>query len=187
MDILVFISDLVRSLAWPLVVLVLVILFRKPLGNLIPYLRRLKYGKLEAEFIRDLETADNKAQSLPPLPPSAIQPDYLQSLLATLLDISKKSPTASILETWRNIEIQLSRFLDYVSPEQRKIPSWGIVDKLYKRETIDSDFKSLIDQLRIVRNEAAHPTGRLEISERQAVTYIQSSIRAIDYLRNIQL
>ena len=45
-----FTSEIVAALAWPVVVLAVVLLLRKQIVELIPGLRRLKLGSLEAEF-----------------------------------------------------------------------------------------------------------------------------------------
>ena len=73
---------------------------------------RIKYGKFEADFNKNLINADEKAQSIPQKTKKEIEAE----LLTTLLDIAKKSPAASILEAWRNIEIALSQFIEEVSP-----------------------------------------------------------------------
>lgn len=186
MDSFTFISDLVRSLSWPVIVLVAALVLRKSLARLIPNLSRLRYGKLEAEFNNDLKNADEAAQLIPH--PSIDDKNQRRSrdLLNTLLEVADRSPSAAILEAWRNVELEISKLAMEVSPEKPKIPSWVIIEKLRSHERVDSDFDSLISQLRVVRNETAHSTGRLEIGERQAVTYINSSIKAIDYLSSIQ-
>lgn len=50
MDWLTFISKLVDSLAWPVAGVLLGLIFRKKLLDLIPLLRKVKAGPLEAEF-----------------------------------------------------------------------------------------------------------------------------------------
>jgi hypothetical protein len=50
MDWLTFVSKLIDSLAWPLVALVLGLVFRRKLLDLIPAIRKFKAGPLEAEF-----------------------------------------------------------------------------------------------------------------------------------------
>ncbi len=153
---------------------------RKPLAKMIPGLSKLRWGKLEAEFNSNLVSADETAQSV-----AAGNQTQSHALLDILLEIVAKSPSAAILEAWRNVELEISKFASIVAPEQPKIPSWVIVAKLYEKTKVDSKFVSLITQLRIVRNETAHSRGRLEIGERQAVTFIHSSIRAIDYLKSV--
>lgn len=54
MDVLTFISELIKSLAWPVAIIILVILLRKPIVELIPLLRRLKYKDLELEFSQEV-------------------------------------------------------------------------------------------------------------------------------------
>ena len=57
MGALEFILGLVEALAWPLAILVLVLIFRKRLAELFRAIRRIRLGKLEA----DLETVKDEA------------------------------------------------------------------------------------------------------------------------------
>jgi hypothetical protein len=82
--------ELVRALAWPVVVLVLGLTMRKPVGNLLvnTRLRRLKGGGVDAEFAQvgetvaesvRQETAKDETKLLPPgdgksLPPGDVKP-----------------------------------------------------------------------------------------------------------------
>ena len=50
MDTLTFVSEALKSLAWPVVVVFLVLMLKKPITELIPLLRKLKYKELEMEF-----------------------------------------------------------------------------------------------------------------------------------------
>ena len=59
MDWLTFVSGLIDSLAWPLVALILDLVFRKKLLELITTLKKLKAGPVEAEF--EMETKQIRA------------------------------------------------------------------------------------------------------------------------------
>ncbi|MGY8590239.1 hypothetical protein L0935_18570, partial [Paracidovorax citrulli] len=50
MDWLTFISKLIDSIAWPVAAVLLGLIFRKKLAELLPLLRKVKAGPLEAEF-----------------------------------------------------------------------------------------------------------------------------------------
>lgn len=61
MDILTFIASLVQALAWPMAAVVLIILLRKPLGSLLPMMRKLRYKDLEADFGAELMVLERRA------------------------------------------------------------------------------------------------------------------------------
>jgi hypothetical protein len=50
MDALTFVSTMVSALAWPSVAIVVIMILRKPMAELLPLLRRLKYKDLEFKF-----------------------------------------------------------------------------------------------------------------------------------------
>jgi hypothetical protein len=55
MDWLSFISTVASSVAWPVTALTIVLLMRKELVALLPFVRKLKAGPLEAEFEREVK------------------------------------------------------------------------------------------------------------------------------------
>jgi len=65
LDSLTFVAEIVKALAWPTSILLLVLTLRKPIGELIPFLRKLKYKEIEMEF--SCELAELKAEVLPVL------------------------------------------------------------------------------------------------------------------------
>ncbi len=52
MDNLEFISQLIKSLAWPVVILVIIILFRNHIGKLISSIERIRYKDVNIEFVK---------------------------------------------------------------------------------------------------------------------------------------
>jgi hypothetical protein len=72
MDALQFTSSLVGSLAWPSVVLAIVVALRKPLSDLLPLLQRLKYKDLELDFGKRVE--ELRAEVAEELPQQAEPP-----------------------------------------------------------------------------------------------------------------
>ena len=57
MDVLTFIATLIDSLVWPIIIIVFVVLLRKPLSDLIPFLERLRYKDFELQFKSNLQLA----------------------------------------------------------------------------------------------------------------------------------
>ena len=88
MDQLTFISNLVEFLAWPIASVLLVFLLRGEIKRLLPYIKRLKAGPLEAEFEREIKelkaTAEAQPQLLPP--PEGATPE--KQMLLQLVQIN---------------------------------------------------------------------------------------------------
>ncbi|MEH8231393.1 hypothetical protein [Aeromonas veronii] len=62
MDALTFISELIKAAVWPVTAIVLVVLLRKPIVELTPLLRKLKYKELELELEFAQEVSELKAE-----------------------------------------------------------------------------------------------------------------------------
>ena len=100
MDWLTFSVELVKALIWPLMVVIILIIIRKPLSQLVPYLKKLKLGELEAEFEKtvkqikdsmDLEPVLNNKKKAAVIPPAEAE---------RLYQLSEIAPNAAVLEAW---------------------------------------------------------------------------------------
>jgi hypothetical protein len=54
MDVYNFISAIINSLVWPVVVLVVLLVLKKPLSQLLLSLNKLRYNNLEIDFGKEL-------------------------------------------------------------------------------------------------------------------------------------
>src|SRR5687768_11195311 len=102
MDILSFIAAIVAALAWPVAVVVLVLVVRGPLLALIPKLEELQYKDFVLRFREELSEAGARLpvgkEELKALPPPAVaEQERLESLASV-------SPRAAVLEAWVVLE-----------------------------------------------------------------------------------
>lgn len=101
MDNKTFIIELTKALAWPLMVLVTLLSFRKTLLRLLPQLTNLKYDKLEFQFAKEVAAVEKVAQaSLPPIS----QKSGLEAIRQKLTKLAMTSPEAAVVEAWRYLE-----------------------------------------------------------------------------------
>jgi hypothetical protein len=54
MDILTFLSEIIKTVIWPLVILCVILILKKPLRVLLLSLRRIQYGAFSVEFGRQV-------------------------------------------------------------------------------------------------------------------------------------
>lgn len=113
MDWLTFISKLVDSLAWPVAGVVLGLIFRKKLIELIPLLRRVKAGPLEAEF--EIATRQVLASTAAVIAKQGNQDaqksEEAESIAekASRLITARSEPTAAIIEGWSTLDGELHK------------------------------------------------------------------------------
>lgn len=185
MDVLTFLSELVKSLAWPVAAIVLVILLRKPIVELIPLLKRLKYKELELEF--SLEVKELKAEvdaitkEKGEVPPS----DSTDS--EQLLDLVSFSTRAAIMEAWLEVEsaavTTASSFWGTPSSSAFKnMPKLG--EYLLQCKAIDQKQLVVFNKLRQLRNKAAHAQD-LDLSENDARSYVQLASDLARHIRKV--
>ncbi len=154
MDLLSFIAKLVESLAWPIAAIVLVILFRREIVSLAPYIRRLKAGPLEAEFereVRELRTAVEAKK-----PDAAVDQPVWQESAEKLAQVS---PRSAILEAWRQTELAAIYALRERRPElsDEKVRSTREVLRLLGETGLATPEEvALLNQMRFLRNQAGH-------------------------------
>lgn len=179
MDWLTFIAQLVTALAWPLSLVVAALLFRKPLIELIPALRRLRFKEFELEFGRELLEAERRAIIIRPSPVTqqvdrTAVPERLQQIAAV-------SPAAAIIESWRDLEAAAAD-----ATARRGISvvggSWQLFEALKSQGVLNSTQAAILDNLRNLRNKAVHaPEGNLAVE--QALRYAEIATMMADYLR----
>jgi len=99
-----FIAQLVAALAWPLTVLICVVLLRPLLVRLLPLIRKLKYSDVEIQFGR--EVAELKLAAAASIQPATTEARQ-QPIWEDLLRLAAVRPRTAILQAWQQVEAAL--------------------------------------------------------------------------------
>src|SRR5713101_1161073 len=127
MDWKAFIAAIVGSLAWPIVVFMLLIFLRKQLVGLAERLQEFSLGGAKATFEKQLETARREAEKLPP--PSTVPeiPDDQRLVPITddarFLRLAEGFPEAAVSEVYKGIETLLFQIGDLLDLRQTNASS----------------------------------------------------------------
>lgn len=140
---------------------------RRPLAELLPGIRRLKYKDLEVDFGKELErieavmdTIEHVAKPKGELPVE-VQPEPLPKTRTELLDkLAELSPNAAILESWRNVERTLDFYFKCRGIE-RPLSNQAISGYLDYDPNFPPQLISAYQELRLLRNRAAHDRENL--------------------------
>lgn len=163
MDWLTFISKAIESLAWPIVTLVLGLVFRRKLLDLIPALRKLKAGPVEAEFelaakqvLAKAAEASAQDESVAGKAPQELQPADGEKIVARLLN-ARNDPAGMILEGWARVDGELFRLgqqmgllVDPLENTQK------VYQSVMAADILPVGTKQLVRELREMRNKVAH-------------------------------
>jgi hypothetical protein len=178
LDTLTFVSNVISSIVWPLVVAFIIVILRKPLRDLIADLgrrvRRIKYPGGEAEFSDELAELIKAADdaNLPMF--FKIKEDERQ-----WGRLPKMSPRSAIIEAWRQVEITMREMARrFEVPERESRSTLNLIRVLGKRQILTPDIIAIIGDLRSVRNIAAHGL-EVEITQRDATEYVALAERVI--------
>jgi hypothetical protein len=173
-------TEVLHIAIWPITVIVIVLILRKPLARLVESTRKVKYKELELEFRKDIEQIQAEAKDVLPEAPDKAK----STVTIDLYGLAQVSPTAAVVEAWKAIETAAKNLiaarghkLDYDVERPFKL----IQDVLVKGKIIDPRHGKILDDLRQLRNKVVHAAG-FTLSAEQAVQYIDLSIKLRQYL-----
>ncbi|MBU6956914.1 hypothetical protein KRR23_04040 [Pseudomonas sp. CVAP len=156
MDWLTFTTKIAEALAWPIASIAILVLLRTQIAGLLPLLKRVKAGPLEAEFERELKVLrDSTEQQLNPVKGS----DTLYPMEEKLYRLAEVNPRSAILEGWQHVEVTarkrvLELGLHEAGPERR--PILDAYRSLAQAQVLNAEGLALFNELRSLRNQAAH-------------------------------
>lgn len=172
LDWLGFIQKLIEALAWPIFGIFLVRLIWPEFKTLIPLIRKLKAGPVEAEFGREvgelrLETAVSQEGEVP------VTEDLNQR--QKLLLLADHNPRSAVLEAWREIEIAAKKTIIARGKRElsRELTSVVAISRILSDEKIlNPDEISLFNELKGLRNLVTHSED-FNLTYEAALDYIE--------------
>ncbi|GGO73111.1 hypothetical protein [Bowmanella pacifica] len=179
MDWMQFIIGLLDKLVWPAVVVFVVVLLRKPLTQLVPLLKKLKYKELEFEFGRELKAVSKHA--------AGAFPELKRDQKTLLIASADHLPNAAILESWAVVDDAAERLIrttrrdiDLNVTTRYKL----LQDLLIKDKWLDTKKSKLFDELRQLRNKVAHAVG-YEVGTAEAIQYIELCFTLVEHFNTL--
>ena len=106
--------------------------------------------------------------------------------LSMLRLLADTHPSSAVLQAWREVEQEVMKLAERadIFPASRQRTSFNVFRALHSRDVIDPDVAAVADQLRRLRNEAAHGRNQ-DISSEDAKEYIDIAERIAEYLRRL--
>ncbi|OOE57993.1 hypothetical protein [Salinivibrio kushneri] len=188
MDALTFLSEIIRSLAWPVTVVVLVFVLRRPIVELIPLLRRLKYKELELEFSQQVSELKAEAEAISEAEAGEHEEkeERASPSSSRILNLVSFSSRAAIMEAWLEVEsaaiaVASSFWNQPPSDTLKNYPKLG--EYLLQCKVINEKQLDIFNKLRRLRNKAVH-AEELELSEKDARAYVQLALDLAEHIRN---
>ena len=179
MDVTQFIIELADKLAWPLVALVALVMLKRPLEDLLPLAKRLKYKDLEVEFGQVLQAVSRDAAGVFP----ELEQDRRSRLIATV----KHLPNAAVLEAWDEVDSAAETLIRQQVSEvdlavDTRYKTMGTI--LARQALLDTKKVKLFHELRQLRNKVAHAEN-FTVGPAEAVQYIELCLKLVDHLNAV--
>lgn len=191
MDWLTFITKLVDALAWPVVALVLGLVFRRKLLALIPTLRKLKAGPVEAEFelaakqaLANAEEVQTESTAEEPARLAQTVRSSDHEVIAKLRE-ARGDPAGAILEGWAKVDGELFRLGLQMGTVVDPLENTGkVYSAVISSGILPVQTTSLVKELRDLRNQVAHV--KVSPTSEAAQDYLLAVDRAVELIHNFR-
>lgn len=190
MDLLTFVSSIINSIAWPMLVAGILYFGRNDIFRLIRTVKSIKYDKFEMMFEQKAAQVADEAENI------SGGNNYEQEKYK---DFLFRSPYESVMKSYMKLEdalhnavlrkreegiIQNSDFSHNKTLDLHNYNGSQLMGILLKKNLITPELSTLHDQLRSLRNMAAHKQD-FYISPEAAKNYADSTITLIDKLNEM--
>jgi len=174
---LAFVASLVQSLAWPAVVLVVMIVLRKPIGVALGRgVRRVKAGPVEVEFDQlQAEVREELARN-PELAEAQV-PALTASLREELARLAEVAPRAAVLAAYERIEARLAEMLASAGvPPSSAMRGRALARLARKHDLISDETLAAIEGLSVLRDLTAHAGGDIGVDRARSYLALADAV-----------
>ena len=181
MGILDFLASAMESISWPIAIIVLVLLLRKPMIKLIPNIQRIRYGNVELDFGMELQELEGKAKTAGLRIEEQSQlshtvPRTADDSIVDAVRLVEDFPGPAIGVAWLAVEYELSQAVGRLAISADYPPYNSAIRNvvlLHEHGYIDEETRGVLDRMRRLRNVAVHAVrDRAEISTDQAREFV---------------
>ncbi|TAJ12263.1 hypothetical protein DMA11_13505 [Marinilabiliaceae bacterium JC017] len=176
MDRYSFIIALLDKTIWPITLFISLFIIRKPLKELVPFLKKAKFKDLELEFEKELNNVSQQAANE--------FPDFEDNWRNHLIILANNYPNQAVLEAWKEIEQRAYRLIINNNPAinlSKTTPYKQMEEILTSKNLVETRKTKVFKDLRLLRNKVAH-ARQFSVTPEQAVAFITIAISFAEYL-----
>lgn len=171
-----FTAGLVSSLAWPVVVLIVAVLFRRQISALLARpLTSLKAGPLEAVWDRQVAEVEAELPGPPPTPGGSGSPGGMHRFR----DVARAAPVAAVLGAFAELEEQLRQILSEAGVDAGRGGAVQMARRAQEAGLVRPETVKALEGAAVLRNLAAHGQAG-DLDEARALDYL-SLVAAVSY------
>jgi hypothetical protein len=163
-----FISSIVGSLAWPVAIAIVALIFKLPIERLLPRITNFELWGSKATFSSELQKAEETAEKLPSVveharPESAAKPDD------PYFELAERFPEAAVMDSFKMVEAVFHEYAEELGVQQ-PANNRVILRLLMEEGFVSRDVYNLYGRVSDTRNAAVHADTRV-ISAGEAIAY----------------
>lgn len=149
MNLLTFVAEITKSLAWPIVTTIQLFIFRHEIKRLLLRFKRGRIGTAELEFEKEVEV----------LTENNVEANQLPRITKREKAIAAADPNGAVIKTWLEIEYSAKKVfhkfgIAYTSTPHT--PFLSCLNELEKRKVISFEESMLARELQIIKNRVIH-------------------------------
>ena len=165
-------AALMGSVGWPLVATLALLILRGPIADLMSRISHITYKDITVDLER-LREIEQEAQ--------LESPDEVEIDDRTA-DSIKHYPRAAIIEAWIRLEWEARGILAGLGVDPLPRSPGRMIHSLHRRQLLQGNLFELLEELRDIRNSAAHHLD-LDIDTERAQEYVELTERATVAIR----
>lgn len=184
MDWLSFIAAMTKAFAWLVAAVALVMLLRRPLADVLPLLKHVKYGDFEIDFEREIRVIEKLADRALP---KTEEVETKRSLgfqepdRETIIQLASVAPAAAVVVAWSEVERALIAAAEQNNIIKADYPvsrnTAYITRILASQNKIDRLTLTICSELQRLRNAVTH--GLEQITTAEAVEFSDLAARFV--------
>lgn len=165
--------QLVQALAWPVAVVVVLLVLRRPITEAIGRVHHLEHGATRVSFGEGVRAVQEE------LPAEVARRKIDAPLRSRLVELAASQPKLAVLEAWDVLEErlrQLARGANLELPEDRGRAPNELAERLRKAGLVSNATCQALVEMRLLRNKVKH-WSRMRVRSDEALAYIDSALK----------
>jgi hypothetical protein len=189
MDVYSFISAIIDSLVWPVVILVVFFVLKKPLSQLLLGLNKLRYNNLELDFGMELAKLEKTLEKQINTKEINIKSEIKDEKEIEIKAVAEINPSRAISMAWSMVEQEIVTTINRlaISPN---FPAYNSIltniNLLLDNNLVDEHTYAAINEFRVIRNKVSRSYGREQKTYLEAIKYYEIAVKFINHLKQIK-
>lgn len=166
--------QIIKLIKWPVVIVITLFIFRKPISNIILYLNTIKYRNFEVKFGRNIKQLEKDYK---------VDKNLLLDNSNRYFQLAKIDPISAVLDAWRDLSFTVFEKAKELNIKE-KHSLRKIVGILNKKGILHISEKNMFEKLYRLRNQALYE-GRPNLSFIDAITYSHLAKILASYIKEL--